>query len=121
MQDSSVKIDFKVRQNYKIVSFCQNYIVLVLHLFYFFHFFLTFANHLWGGLAQLARACGWQPQGQGFDSPNLHKHNLISSYEYANQEGFIINLLYGLIACSYLPEKPSLNPEIIDQSWALSY
>ena len=25
-----------------------------------------------GGLAQLARACGWQPQGQGFDSPNLH-------------------------------------------------
>ena len=26
-----------------------------------------------GGLAQLARACDWQSQGQGFDSPNLHK------------------------------------------------
>jgi hypothetical protein len=25
-----------------------------------------------GGLAQLARACDWQSQGQGFDSPNLH-------------------------------------------------
>ncbi len=25
-----------------------------------------------GDLAQLARAFGWQPKGQGFDSPNLH-------------------------------------------------
>jgi hypothetical protein len=29
-----------------------------------------------GGLAQLARACDWQSQGQGFDSPNLHKKML---------------------------------------------
>jgi hypothetical protein len=28
-----------------------------------------------GGLAQLARACDWQSQGQGFDSPNLHPNN----------------------------------------------
>jgi len=28
-----------------------------------------------GGLAQLARACDWQSQGQGFDSPNLHFNN----------------------------------------------
>jgi hypothetical protein len=27
----------------------------------------------YGGLAQLARACAWQAQGQGFDSPNLHR------------------------------------------------
>jgi hypothetical protein len=37
-----------------------------------------------------------------------------------SQEGFIINLLSGLIAYSYLPKKPSLNLEIIDQSMALS-
>ena len=30
---------------------------------------------LFGGLAQLARACDWQSQGQGFDSPNLHSDN----------------------------------------------
>ena len=29
-----------------------------------------------GGLAQLARASGWQPEGQGFDSPNLHKNRV---------------------------------------------
>jgi hypothetical protein len=37
------------------------------------------------------------------------------------QEGFIINLLSGLIAYSYLPKKPSLNLEIIDQSMGLSF
>ncbi len=26
-----------------------------------------------GDIAQLARACDWQSQGQGFDSPYLHK------------------------------------------------
>ena len=43
-------------------------------MFYYFQFFLTFATQI-GGLAQLARACDWQSQGQGFDSPNLHPNN----------------------------------------------
>jgi hypothetical protein len=38
-----------------------------------------------------------------------------------SQYGFIINLLSGLIANSYLPEKFSLNLEVIDQSMALSF
>jgi hypothetical protein len=88
-------------QNYKIASLRQNYIEKELRMFYYFQFFLTFASEargfsssrpgsyrearvcdgflncsFYGGLAQLARACGWQPQGQGFDSPNLHKHTL---------------------------------------------
>jgi prevent-host-death family protein len=25
-----------------------------------------------GAVAQLGRACGWQPQGRGFESPQLH-------------------------------------------------
>jgi hypothetical protein len=29
-----------------------------------------------GDIAQLARACDWQSQGQGFDSPYLHKHRV---------------------------------------------
>ncbi len=29
--------------------------------------------HLFGALAQLARAFDWQSRGQGFDSPRLHK------------------------------------------------
>jgi hypothetical protein len=44
-------------------------------LFFVFHFFYTFAQFCYGGLAQLARACDWQSQGQGFDSPNLHNEN----------------------------------------------
>lgn len=28
-----------------------------------------------GDIAQLARACDWQSQGQGFDSPYLHPNN----------------------------------------------
>ena len=47
---------------------------MVCSLFYYFQFFLTFAVAA-GGLAQLARACDWQSQGQGFDSPNLHTIN----------------------------------------------
>jgi hypothetical protein len=37
-----------------------------------------------GGLAQLARACDWQSQGQGFDSPNLHnaRKNIPDFYAY---------------------------------------
>ncbi|MHA1280848.1 MAG: IS982 family transposase, partial [Candidatus Helarchaeota archaeon] len=35
--------------------------------------------------------------------------------------GFIVNLISGLIAYSYLPKKPSLNLEIVDQSLALSF
>ena len=35
--------------------------------------FLLNLRQFSGGLAQLARACDWQSQGQGFDSPNLHK------------------------------------------------
>ena len=29
-----------------------------------------------GDIAQLARACDWQSQGQGFDSPYLHKNTV---------------------------------------------
>ena len=36
------------------------------------NFFITFV-HVFGGLAQLARALDWQSKGQGFDSPILHK------------------------------------------------
>ena len=44
----------------------------------------------------------------------------IEHTRHRSQEEFIINLLSGLIAYSYLPKKPSLNLEIIDQSMALS-
>ena len=37
--------------------------------------FYYYIYQLSGGLAQLARASGWQPEGQGFDSPNLHGNN----------------------------------------------
>ncbi len=43
----------------------------------------------------------------------------IEHTRHRSQEGFIINLLSGLIVYSYLPEKPSLNLEIIDQTMAL--
>ena len=47
-------------------------IKLINHYFFVnFNFFLHL-RALRGGLAQLARACDWQSQGQGFDSPNLH-------------------------------------------------
>jgi len=45
----------------------------------------------------------------------------IEHTRHRSQEGFIINLLSGLIAYSYLPKKPSLNLEIIDQSMGLSF
>jgi hypothetical protein len=45
----------------------------------------------------------------------------IEHTRHRSQEGFIINLLSGLIAYSYLPKKPSLNLEIIDESMALYF
>jgi hypothetical protein len=45
----------------------------------------------------------------------------IEHTRHRSQEGFIVNLLSGLIAYSYLPKKPSLNLEIIDQSMDLSF
>ena len=45
---------------------------MILLIFSFFSYICSSTN---GGLAQLARACDWQSQGQGFDSPNLHFNN----------------------------------------------
>ncbi len=44
----------------------------------------------------------------------------IEHTRHRSQEGFIVNLLSGLITYSYLPKKPSLNLEITDQSMGLS-
>jgi hypothetical protein len=40
----------------------------------------------------------------------------IEHTRHRSQEGFIIKLLSGMIAYSYLPKKPSLNLEIIDHA-----
>jgi hypothetical protein len=45
----------------------------------------------------------------------------IEHARHRSQDGFIINLLSGLIAYSYLPKKPSLNLDIIDKSMGLSF
>jgi hypothetical protein len=45
----------------------------------------------------------------------------IEHTRHRSQEGFIVNLISGLIAYCYLPKKPSLNLEIVDQSMALSF
>ena len=45
----------------------------------------------------------------------------IEHTRHRSQEGFIVNLISGLIAYSYLPKKPSLNLEIVDQSRALIF
>ena len=45
----------------------------------------------------------------------------IEHTRHRSQEGFIVNLISGLIAYSYLPKKPSLNLEIVDQSKALIF
>jgi hypothetical protein len=42
------------------------------HLLRDFQKTLTFRHSKIGDIAQLARACGWQPQGQGFETPYLH-------------------------------------------------
>ena len=44
----------------------------------------------------------------------------IEHTRHRSPEGFIVNLISGLIAYSYLPKKPSLNLEVIDQSMALA-
>jgi hypothetical protein len=44
----------------------------------------------------------------------------IEHTRHRSQEGFIVNVISGLIAYSYLPKKPSLNLEIVDQSLALA-
>lgn len=45
----------------------------------------------------------------------------IEHTRHRSQEGFIVNLISGLIAYSYFPKKPTLNLEVIDQSMALAF
>jgi hypothetical protein len=45
----------------------------------------------------------------------------IEHTRHRSQVSFMVNLLSGLIAYSYLPKKPSLNLEIIDESGALYF
>jgi len=45
----------------------------------------------------------------------------IEHTRHRSQEGFIVNLISGLIAYSYLPKKPTLNMEVVDQSMALAF
>ena len=45
----------------------------------------------------------------------------IEHTRHRSQTGFIFNVISGLIAYAYLPKKPSLNLEIIDQSRSLSF
>ena len=40
----------------------------------------------------------------------------IEHTRHRSQEGFIVNLISGLIAYHYLPKKPSLNLEVVDPS-----
>ena len=44
----------------------------------------------------------------------------IEHKRHSSQEGYIVNLISGLIIYSYLPKKPSMNLDIIDQSMALA-
>jgi hypothetical protein len=44
----------------------------------------------------------------------------IEHTRYRSQEGLIMNLISGLIAYSYLPKNPSLNPVIVNQSLAFA-
>ena len=43
----------------------------------------------------------------------------IEHTRHRSQEGYIVNVIAGLIAYCYLPKKPSLNLEVIDQSFGL--
>ena len=47
-----------------------------------------------GAVAQLARAFGWQPKGQGFESPQLHSNPPMSigSDEFRNRLGYYLDL-----------------------------
>jgi hypothetical protein len=44
----------------------------------------------------------------------------IEHTRHRSPEGFVVNLISGLIAYSYLPKIPSLNLEAVDQSMALA-
>jgi hypothetical protein len=44
----------------------------------------------------------------------------IEHTRHRSQEGFVVNVISGLIAYSYLPKKPSLNLEVVNQSLALA-
>jgi len=44
----------------------------------------------------------------------------IEHTRHRSSEGFIVNLISGLIAYSYLPKKSTLNLEVVDQSMALA-
>jgi hypothetical protein len=44
----------------------------------------------------------------------------IEHTRHRSQEGFVVNVISGLIAYSYLSKKPSLNLEIVNQSLALA-
>ena len=44
----------------------------------------------------------------------------IEHTRHRSQEGYILNLTAGLIACSYLPKKSTMNLGIVDQSLALT-
>lgn len=45
----------------------------------------------------------------------------IEHTRHRSPEGFIVNLISGLITYSYLPKKPILNLEVVDQSMALTF
>lgn len=52
--------------------------------------FINFVK-IFGGLAQLARAFGWQPKGHRFESGSLHKISLEFEYRARrDKEGFVI-------------------------------
>ena len=78
---SVAKEYFQLIQLFQLFQPCFNIFFFFLHL-----------PVMRGGLAQLARACGWQPQGQGFDSPNLHPcpPKLFPSLSRDNEGGFRI-------------------------------
>ena len=54
------------------------------------------------------------------NSPDGSQVCQIEHTRHRSQEGFIVNLISGLIAYSYFPKKPILNLEVIDQSMALA-
>jgi len=45
----------------------------------------------------------------------------IEHTRFRSPEGFIVNLMFGLIAYSYVPKKSTLNLIVVDQSMALTF
>ena len=45
----------------------------------------------------------------------------IEHTRHRSPEGFIVNLMSGLIAYSYVPKKSTLNLVVVDQSMALTF